>query len=888
MKNKTYLKASLREIAYSKGRFIAIILIILLGTMLFVGIKAAGPILNSSASRYVDEHNLSDLQVVSTGGLTEGDITQAEKVSDAQVEAGYQFFYADPDKNEVVQVFSYDPDQKQNQLIVTEGRLPEAKQEIVLDSQAENDGYQIGDTYEIKDPDQLTDERYQIVGFVNSPMFISSGERGLSNVGNGQVSYFAYVPEEQFTSEVYGILYLTFANTQGLETYGGAYEDTMEENREEVEKLFADRPQERLAEIRQDAQEQLDPEKQKVEDGLAELEQAENQLQQQQAFASRLPAEQQAQLAAAEEEITENRQQLTDAQEEIDEQEQTLADLKEPSYSFHRRADNPGFQEYGDLSERIAAIANVFPVFFFFIAALITFTTMTRMVEENRREIGTLKALGYSKFEISKKYFIYALSAAAIGIVLGSVIGTEVLPRIIFVLSSDRYNFSQVHIYYLARPIIQASIAFVLASLGSALLVLMKDLREKPAQLLQPKAPKPGKRIFLEYIKPLWSRLSFNQKVSYRNLLRYKSRMVMAIIGISGCAGLMVAGVGLKDSLSSVTDKQFGPVIDYQGIVTLSDEADNQGERQAVETIFDQENQVTAFLPSYNEAVEIRQSGQGTQQLTMMVPEQAEAFSDYVHLNNLEDQEVALDDDGAAITEKAAELFDLNVGDEVTVYDSDQRPLQVKISHIVENYLGNFLYLSQDYYQEVRGEEYQPNAYFLRTEAMSEDQENQLSEDLLASDRVVNTSFVSQQIEAQEDSMANLDAIVLIFVVLSGLLAFVVLYNLTNINVSERIRELSTIKVLGFFDKEVTMYIFRENIIFTLLGIVAGYGVGIVLTAFILRQASMENVIFPLVIHWTAYVVSGGLTIVFTLIVMAVTHVKLKHINMIDALKSNE
>ncbi|MGM0215249.1 ABC transporter permease [Enterococcus sp. AZ109] len=888
MKNKTYLKASLREIAYSKGRFIAIILIILLGTMLFVGIKATGPILNSSASQYVDEHNLSDLQVVSTGGLTDADLSQAEKLSDSEVEAGYQFFYADPDKNEVVQVFSYDPKQEQNQLIVTKGRLPETDQELVLDSQAENMGYEIGDTYEIKDSDQLADERYEIVGFVNSPMFIGTSERGLSNVGNGRVNYFAYVPKEQFTSDVYSILYLTFANTRGLETYGSAYDDVMEENREAAEELFANRPQERLAEIRQDADEQLEPEKTKVADGLAALDQAESQLQQQQAFAARLPAEQQAQLVAVQQELNQNRQQLTDAQAEIAQQEQTLAELKEPSYSFHRRSDNPGFQEYGDLSERIAAIANVFPVFFFFIAALITFTTMTRMVEENRREIGTLKALGYSKFEISKKYFIYALSAATIGIVLGSVIGTEALPRIIFVLSSERYNFEQVYIYYLARPIIQAAIAFVLASLGSALLVLMKDLREKPAQLLQPKAPKPGKRIFLEYIKPLWTRLSFNQKVSYRNLLRYKSRMVMAIIGISGCAGLMVAGVGLKDSLSSVTAKQFGPIIAYQGIVTLSDEADTEADRQIVETIFDQEDQVTAFLPSYNEAVEIRQKGQGTQQLNMMVPQNAQSFSDYVHLKNADEQEVTLGDQGAAITEKAAELFALTEGDEVTVYDSDQRPLKLKISHIVENYLGNFLYISQDYYQKVSGDDYEPNAYFISTETMNEDQENQLSEELLASEQVVNTSFVSQQIEAQEDSMANLDAIVLIFVVLSGLLAFIVLYNLTNINVSERIRELSTIKVLGFFDKEVTMYIFRENVIFTLLGIVVGYGVGIVLTAFILHQASMENVIFPLVIHWTAYVISGGLTIVFTLIVMAVTHVKLKHINMIDALKSNE
>lgn len=893
MKNKTYLKASLREIIYSKGRFISIVLIILLGTLLYVGIKATGPILNHSASQFVDKQELSNLQIISTGGLTKEDEKLAETVPNAEVESGYQLFYADSDKNQVVKLYSYDKDNQQNQLIVKSGHLPKKDNEIVLDEKAKEEGYRLNQTYKIDQPDQLKRKNFKIVGFVQSPMYISTEERGLSNVGNGSVDFFAYLPENNFSSEIKSVIYLRFSNVDGKETYGKAYEKKMNQNIDKVEKLFAERPQERAAEIKAEAEKDLLPRKAEVTDNLAkvdagqkELDQAKAQLEQQ---AVMVPtgnpelAKAQEELDAQQKELTRNREQLVEAQQKISDSEKEISELKTPSYSFDQRADNPGFQEYGDLSERIAAIANVFPIFFFFIAALITFTTMTRMVEENRREIGTLKALGYSRFEISIKYIIYALSAAAIGIVLGSVIGTHTLPRLIFVLSSDRYNFSGVTAFYLPRPIIQASIAFLFASLGAALLVLFRELHEKPADLLQPKAPKPGKRIFLERLTPIWSRMSFNSKVSYRNLFRYKSRMIMAVIGIAGCAALMVAGVGLKDSLSSVGDKQFGPIIDYDAIVTLKDQPDEA----KVNMIFSQNKKLTSELAMMNQTVELKQKGQANQKLTMMVPKDRQKFKEYLHLKN-QGEKFNLPNDGAVITQKMAELFNLEKGDSLTVHDEDQQTFKVKIANIADNYLGNFLYLSKDYYQQARGKDFKMNSYLLKSKKMTKSEEKELSQKLLSSGQVVNTSFISTQIEAQEQSMDNLDGIVWIFVVLSGLLAFIVLYNLTNINVSERVRELSTIKVLGFYDREVTSYIFRENFVFTILGILFGYGLGIILTKFILDQASMETITFPLVIRLGAYLSSGGLTILFSVIVMVATHFRLRHINMIDALKSNE
>ncbi|MGG5371489.1 FtsX-like permease family protein [Enterococcus sp. AZ196] len=893
MKNKTYFKASLREIIYSKGRFIAIVLIILLGTLLYVGIKATGPILNHSASQFVDKQELSNLQIVSTGGLTEEDERLAAKIPNAEVESGHQLFYADSKKNQVAKLYSYDKKKQQNKLIVKSGHLPQKENELVLDEKAKEEGYRLNQTYRIDQPDQLKRKNFKIVGFVQSPIYISTEERGLSNVGNGNVDFFAYLPENNFSSKIKSIIYVRFANVKGKETYGKAYEKAMDKNIEKTEALFTDRPKERAAEIKSATLKKVQPKKAEVADSLAKLEtgqkelnQAKVQLEQQAALTSNEnPQLEQAKndLEERQKELSSNREKLLTAQQKLSDSEKEINDVKTPSYSYDQRADNPGFQEYGDLSERIAAIANVFPVFFFFIAALITFTTMTRMVEENRREIGTLKALGYSRYEISIKYIIYAVSAATAGIILGSVIGTHTLPRLIFELSSDRYNFPGVKAFYLSRPIIQATIAFLFASLGAALLVLLKELHEKPAELLQPKAPKPGQRIFLERITPIWSRMSFNSKVSYRNLFRYKSRMIMAVIGIAGCAALMVAGVGLKDSLSSVGQKQFGPIIDYDAIVTLKDQADNS----AVEKLFSKNKKLTANLAVMNQTVELKQKGQANQKLTMMVPEDREAFKQYLHLKN-KGAGFTLPNDGAVITQKMAELFSLKKGDSLTVYDDDQQTFKVKIANISDNYLGNFLYLSKEYYQKARGNNFEANSYLLKSKKMTESEEENLSKKLLSSDQVINTSFMSTQIETQENSMDNLDGIVWIFVVLSGLLAFIVLYNLTNINVSERLRELSTIKVLGFYDREVTSYVFRENFVFTILGILFGYGLGVILTKFILDQASMETITFPLVIRSGSYLLSGGLTILFSVIVMLATHFRLRHINMIDALKSNE
>ncbi|MBP1042843.1 FtsX-like permease family protein [Vagococcus sp. BWB3-3] len=876
MKKNIYLRTLFKDIMAGKGRFFAIILIIFLGILLFVGIKSAGPSRLAIANHYLDQTALSDTQVVSTGGLTSEDAKIAEKLPGVTAQLGYRFPYIHDSKH-IIDVFSYDKNSDQNQLTLTAGRLPEADDEIVLDSLAKTYGVTLNQDYTIAEPDLATKD-YRVVGFVDSPLFIDNEERGITNIGDGSISYFAYVPLANFTSDIYSIMYLSFDNVTGVDRFETSYEKKMETNQDNLDKLFKERPTARKKELATMALEKLAPEKAKLADGLNQLTEAKQQLAlvEQMGSSPELTA-QQATLATKEQELNQGAAELAAAEEEI-------KSLSTPSYYFNGIEANPGLQGYASLADRIDAIGNIFPVFFIFIAMLITFTTMTRMVEEKRKEIGTLKALGYSKMEISAKYLIYATLAAFIGCFLGVIVGTYGIPYLLFEITSDQFIFKELIIQFYWLPISLAITASLIATLGSAIVVLTKDLRERPAFLMQPKSPKSGKRILLEYLTPLWSRLSFNQKVSYRNLFRFKSRMILAIIGIAGCTGLMMAGFGIKNSIDGTVTKQFGPITHYDGIITL-DEGVTVAD-SAVATVLDQKAKMT-HLAIFNETVTFKQKGISNQTASLFVPTEPSVFKDYLTLKDGSGNTITLADKGAVITDKLARLLNVKIGDTIEMTDGNNQIRQLKISQIADNYVGHFIYLTPRYYEDVFDRNFLANTYLFKAD-LNQHQENQLAETLNKTDDVVNVTFLSDQISSQKSLTKNLGPVIVIFVVLSGLLAFVVLYNLTNINISERVRELSTLKVLGFYNNEVTMYIVRENLIFTLIGIICGFGIGNLLTTFIIRTAEMDNLVFPIIIGKDGYLFSSILTMVFSIIVLLFTHVKLKHIDMIDSLKSNE
>ncbi|MEW8995271.1 FtsX-like permease family protein [Clostridium sp.] len=635
----------------------------------------------------------------------------------------------------------------------------------------------------------------------------------------------------------------------------------------------------------EEAQKQLDKSKEELIKGKKELEEGKKQGQLELDKAKKELDDSEQKLLDGEKEINENREKLIDGRKEIDKEKEKLNDLDHSKYYFFDRNDNPGYSTYKGSIDSLDKIASVFPVFFFLVAALICLTTMTRMVEENRVEIGTLKALGYKDLEIARKFIVYAAFASIAGSVIGILVGSSILPYIIDQAYSSTFTLPDVKIHYYPSYIIQSLVASILCTVGVALIVLKEELRENPSNLMRIKAPKLGKKILLERITPLWERLNFNQKVTFRNLFRYKQRMLMTILGISGCMAMLVAGMALEKSNSSVMDIQFGKLLKYDAMVVFNDN-NTEKENEEYDECLNNLNGYESSLNIYQDSVTFSKEGVSKQTATMYVPENTDELSKYILLNDRESgTEYKLSDNGVIINEKLAKILDASVGDDITVTDSDNNPHKVRVDNIVENYAGHYMYLSPSYYKEIFKSEPTYNAQLLKLNSNKED-DSKISTTLMENDKVVNVTLASKMRSLSES--ADLGLVMIVIIVASGSLAFVVLYNLININVSERIREISTIKVLGFYDNEVAMYIFRENIILTILGILAGSFMGKILYVFLVSTAEMDNMMMIPTVDVSSYVISGLITMFFAILVMIMMHIKLKNVNMIDALKSVE
>lgn len=852
---KPLTKNMWRDIGKSKGRFIAIILIIMLGVLIFVGVKAAGPSLNDSLNKTVVENKLSDIQMNSTTGFTKNDLKIAS-IKGAKVEAA-KYKQVVGGKGLAVSLYGYDKKNDQNNLIIRSGRLPRKDNEIILDQQAQTKyKYKIGQKFTFNKSADLKKRSYKIVGFASSPQYIENESRGSSNVGDGTVRLFAYVPNNQMNLKVATQLNIRFKNLQDKNTFSDSYKDAVNSKKTILEDKFKKRAKDRSADLYNGSKSVLEQQQEKLNTAKSQLTLAQ----------------------ASGMDVSSQLNKLNLQEQKLNSALQNLKKQTKTSYIFQTREDLPGFSAYGESSDRIAAIANVFPVFFFLIAALITFTTVTRMIEEARSQIGTFKALGYTKWEISKNYFYYALTAGLIGTILGAVIGNVSLPRIVLALYKQYIPLT----WDVKFQWITASLALLfslLATVGAAMIVVRQELSEGPSALMRPKAPKSAKKILLERIKPFWNRLSFNRKVSYRNLFRFKSRMFMTIIGIAGGTALILTGFGIQNSIGASGTRQYGEIFDYQAVVKTNN-------LNKTLKVLQDNKQYQSSAAIHATTGKVYHSGKQVNDVNFYTPENKD-FSKYIHLKDGTNKTLKLKNDQVILTKKMATVLDVKAGDSIKVKTTGKTH-SIKVSAITENFVGHFLYLNKSTYQSMFGKQPKSNTLLLHLDKQTSDQRNSLANALLKKGKALGTSYTYDQQSTISKMTSSLNPIILIFILLSGILSFVVLYNLTNINVSERIRELSTIKVLGFYDKEVTMYIVRENIVLTILGIIVGYGVGNLLTAYILNQASTELVIFPLTIHLTGYVVATVLMIIFTVIVMLITHKKLQHIDMIGALKSSE
>ncbi len=572
-----------------------------------------------------------------------------------------------------------------------------------------------------------------------------------------------------------------------------------------------------------------------------------------------------------------------DAQQEIDDAREQLADIEEPDTYALTRNTNIGYACYESDSNIVAGIANVFPVFFFLVAALICMTTMNRMVEEQRTQIGVLKALGYGNGAIMCKYLFYAGSAAAAGAVLGCVIGTWLFPKVIWMGYSIMYSMGEITYYFDGWLAVFSLLAALLCSMGAAYVSCRYELYSVPANLIRPKAPKSGKRIFLENIGFFWSRMKFLHKVSVRNIFRYKKRFFMMILGISGCTALLLTGFGLKDSVTNVADMQYDEIQIYDIGITFSESVQKADLDQLNEKTG---NMLERYACRYEESVDLDFEGK-TNSMYLGIAQNTKEIGDFLKLKTTNGENIDYPAKGEVVlTAKAAETLGIRVGDSVVLRDSEMNRLTVEVCALCENYIYNCAYMNQEtYVQQLGTEPEYKSAYVVVKEGVDI---HEAAAAIADQSNVLSVSVTGDMRERIASMMKSMDYIVLLIIVCAGSLAFIVLYNLTNINITERIREIATIKVLGFYARETADYVFRENLALTGLGALAGLGLGKWLHWFVMEQVKIDMLSFKTMITPWSYLWSLLLTFVFALLVNGLMYFKLENIHMAEALKSIE
>ncbi len=578
---------------------------------------------------------------------------------------------------------------------------------------------------------------------------------------------------------------------------------------------------------------------------------------------------------------------IADAEKEIADAKQEITDAGDAKWYVFDRDDNSGYSEYASNAERIDQIAMIFPIFFLLVAALVCLTTMSRMVEENRTHVGTLKALGYSNSRIMAHYMSYALIAAVLGSLIGAFGGMLLFPNVIIYAYSIMYIITEVYCVFTADNIIISAGSMIIAIALTVFFSCKKVLAETPAALMRPKAPKAGKRVLLERIGFIWNRMGFFAKVSGRNLFRYKRRMFMTVVGIAGCTALMMAGFGLKDSVSDIIELQYGEIYQYSGYIAVEDDfsADDQ---QALYDELLQFEQDTVYTPALIKQYTTSFDGTNVQAY-VTVAEDSEILEGMIDFHERSTKNKLSLSDGAIVTEKLATLLGASEGDEIGVKINDKETRTIKISGITEHYASHYLYMTEAMYDDLFGSLPEYNmVYFSNGMSDEESVAESFSAKMMECDGVLSVILNSKSSSSFSDMLGMIDMVIIVLIVSAGALAFVVLYNLTNVNITERIREIATLKVLGFYDREVSAYTFRENIILSVMGSGVGLLLGIVLLQFVVQTAEIDEVMFGRNIHATTFIYSFIITVIFSLFVNLIMTRVLKKISMVESLKSVE
>lgn len=903
MKTTSISKSTFREIKQSFGRFAAILAIVALGVGLFAGLKITKHSMILTTGKYLEETKFFDYRLLSTLGFEEQDLEvwkDAEGI--AAVEGAYTYdilYESESGRDGVLKAHSITD--SINQLVAVSGRLPKKADECVVDVNlfpAEVVGKKLvlSRNNASEDTEHFAYEEYTIVGTVQSPYYIQF-ERGNTALGTGRIDGFVYLLPEGFAEEIYTEVYVKLSEDYPL--YSSEYKDYIESNDVRIEELTVQSAMGRYDRIVAEAQSEINDAREELSDkraegeaelsdAWAELEKAKKEFDDgKQALIDagvelsnievvfedkeELLADGLAEYEDAYAEFTEK---IAEAEAEIADAEEEVAKLEKPETYVLSRDTNVGYVCFENDSAIVEGIANVFPVFFFLVAALVCMTTMNRMVEEQRTQIGVLKALGYSNGRIMSKYMIYSGFAATIGALIGYFGGTWLFPRVLWVVYGIMYRVDDTLLYVFSPALALISLAVsLLCSVGTTWFSCRVELKEVAAQLMRPKAPKAGKRVFLEYVPFLWKRLGFLKKVSLRNVFRYKKRLFMMVLGISGCTALLITGFGIKDSIANVANQQFEEIQIYDIGVNFAEEPDRDVREKLGEHILISESTWDIVTDEKQKAI------------SLIVADRENNISDYLDLHTQKKEKISFPKEGeAVVTHNVAAELGINVGDQLMLRNESMQTMEFTVAAINENFLYNYVYIDSSSYKNQIGEAAECKTAYVNVPDGQEVYE--LSAGFMKLEGVTGVSVNEDTMSRITNMLDSLNLIVIVIIICAAGLAFIVLYNLTNINITERIREIATIKVLGFYKRETSKYVFRENLILTFFGVILGMFLGKALHIFVMNEINVDMIAFDIHILPVSYAYSVLLTFVFAIGVNAFMGRKLEKISMTESLKS--
>ncbi len=683
MNRNTLWKDALSSLNHSWGRFIGILLLMAVSAFAFIGLKMAGPDMRNTAQTYYQDVNLADLTVSSNYGLDKNDTQTIKKqAKKATIDFGYLQDTTINNSKTSLRVLSESKNISTSQLI--SGKLPKKDNQIAI-SYLLRDKYHLGEWITLNEPSNLKNSRFKIVGFMRPSEYTDKSEIGQTNVGTGQLSGIAVVKKNAFKSQNYSIARIRFNKTKELDPYSSTYQKFIDNKKERITNSLKQSGKLKKVEVDNNfkaAQKQ-------IKQAKAQIQLAEN---------NGL-------------EITKEKEKLEKQQKKLNEQKQEMKQLGSISYYVNDRKNDSGYDTYQSNSEKIELITNIFPVFLFAVAALVSFSTMTRFIDEERQNIGVLRALGYSKLDTSLKFVIYSLTAALTGVFIGAIGGYWILPRIIFNAYTANLTLTNFQSSFSWKYLFLTFLISILCTTGAAVIQLFIVLRAKTSELLLPKPPKNGSRILLEKIKPFWQHLSFNYKVTLRNIFRYKVKMIMTILGIAGCTGLLMMGFGIRDSLAGIGQKQYSEIIKYDLIAIDKNSLSSEQSTKLNQKL--SSSQVNKYLPVYFENVSKKIAGTN-QDLSIIVPEKSSQISKYISLRNRSSgQKINLNSRGIVISEKLAKLLNLSIGDELSLVTTNGKKVKLPISNICEMYMGHYVLMNSNVYQKYFNKKVNSNAQLI-------------------------------------------------------------------------------------------------------------------------------------------------------------------------------